>query len=40
MGKSTRKPSKPALSKAGKTLASDTSSKGAKSKAGKTPGKG
>ena len=34
------KPSKAALSKAGKTLASDGTSKGAKSKAGKTLGKG
>jgi hypothetical protein len=40
MGKSTGKPSKSALSKAGKTLATDSSSKGAKSKAGKTLGKG
>lgn len=34
------KPSKGALSKAGKTLASDSSAKGAKSKAGTTLGKG
>ncbi len=34
------KPSKSALSKAGKTLASNGSSKPAKSKAGKTLGKG
>lgn len=34
------KPSKVALSKAGKTLASDSSGKGAKSKAGSTLGKG
>jgi len=34
------KPSKSALSKAGKTLASDSSSKPAKSKAGSTLGKG
>lgn len=40
MGKSRGKPSKSALSKAGKTLASDTSSKSAKSQAGKTLGKG
>lgn len=39
MGKSS-KPSKSALSKAGKTLASDGSSKSAKSKAGSTLGKG
>jgi hypothetical protein len=39
MGKSS-KPSKSALSKAGKTLASDGSSKSAKSNAGKTLGKG
>ncbi len=34
------KPSKAALSKAGKTLASDSSSKSVKSKAGSTLGKG
>ena len=34
------KPSKAALSKAGKTLASDSSSKSQKSDAGKTLGKG
>lgn len=34
------KPSKPALSKAGKVLASNGSSKPAKSKAGSTLGKG
>lgn len=34
------KPSKAALSKAGKTLASTSSSSGAKSKAGSTLGKG
>lgn len=34
------KPSKVALTKAGKTLASDSSSKTAKSKAGSTLGKG
>jgi hypothetical protein len=34
------KPSKGALSKAGKTLASSSSSKGSKSKAGSTLGKG
>lgn len=34
------KPSKAALSKAGKTLASGGSSKGARSKAGSTLGKG
>lgn len=34
------KPSKPTLSKAGKTLASNSSSKSAKSQAGKTLGKG
>ena len=34
------KPSKSALSKAGKTLSSPKSSKGAKSKAGSTLGKG
>ena len=34
------KPSKSALSKAGKTLGSDSSSKSAKSKAGSTLGKG
>lgn len=34
------KPSKSALSKAGKTLAKDNSSKTAKSKAGSTLGKG
>ncbi|MFI8634208.1 hypothetical protein ACIGEP_16620 [Microbacterium sp. NPDC077663] len=34
------KPSKAALSKAGRTLASDSSSKTAKSKAGSTLGKG
>jgi len=34
------KPSKAALSKAGKTLASDGSSKSAKTKAGSTLGKG
>jgi hypothetical protein len=34
------KPSKSALSKAGKTLSSPSSSKGAKSKAGSTLGKG
>lgn len=34
------KPSKAALSKAGKTLASSSSSKGAKSNAGSTLGKG
>lgn len=34
------KPSKAALSKAGKTLASNGTSKGAKSKAGSTLGKG
>jgi hypothetical protein len=34
------KPSKAALSKAGKTLSSSGSSKGAKSKAGSTLGKG
>lgn len=34
------KPSKSSLSKAGKTLATDSSSKTAKSKAGKTLGKG
>lgn len=34
------KPSKTSLSKAGKTLASDSSSKPAKSKAGSTLGKG
>jgi len=39
MGKSS-KPSKSALSKAGKTLASDGSSKSAKSKADSTLGKG
>ena len=38
-GKSS-KPSKAALSKAGKTLAKDSSSKTAKSKAGSTLGKG
>ncbi len=40
MTKSSGKPSKGALSKAGKTLASNGTSKGAKSKAGKTLGKG
>ena len=40
MAKTGGKPSKGALSKAGKTLASDGSSKTAKSKAGKTLGKG
>lgn len=42
MAKSSRsgKPSKSALSKAGKTLASSSSSKPAKSKAGSTLGKG
>lgn len=42
MAKSSRssKPSKSALSKAGKTLASNSSSKPAKSKAGSTLGKG
>ena len=40
MAKSGGKPSKGALSKAGKTLASNGSSKSAKSKAGKTLGKG
>jgi hypothetical protein len=34
------KPTKSALSKAGKTLSSSASSKGAKSKAGSTLGKG
>lgn len=34
------KPSKSALSKAGRTLSSDSSSKSAKSKAGSTLGKG
>lgn len=38
--KSSSKPSKSQLSKAGKTLAKDSSSKGAKSKAGSTLGKG
>lgn len=37
---SSSKPSKSALSKAGKTLAKDSSSKSAKSKAGSTLGKG
>lgn len=42
MAKSSRsgKPSKSSLSKAGKTLASNSSSKPAKSKAGSTLGKG
>lgn len=40
MAKNTGKPSKGALSKAGKTLASNGSSKPAKSKAGSTLGKG
>lgn len=40
MAKSGSKPSKGALSKAGKTLASNGSSKSAKSKAGSTLGKG
>lgn len=40
MAKSGGKPSKGELSKAGKKLASDGSSKSAKSKAGKTLGKG
>jgi len=42
MAKSSRssKPSKPTLSKAGRTLASNSSSKPAKSKAGSTLGKG
>ena len=45
MGKSSAKssgskPSKGALSRAGRTLASDSSSKAAKSKAGSTLGKG
>ncbi|WP_258063410.1 MULTISPECIES: hypothetical protein [unclassified Rathayibacter] len=42
MSKSSRsaKPSKAALSKAGRTLASDSSGKAAKSKAGSTLGKG
>lgn len=38
--KSSGKPSKAALSKAGKALGSDSSSKSAKSKAGSTLGKG
>ena len=38
--RSSGKPSKAALSKAGRTLASDSSSKTAKSKAGSTLGKG
>ncbi len=38
--KSTSKPSKAALSKAGKALASNSTSKPAKSKAGSTLGKG
>lgn len=40
MAKSVGKPSKGALSKAGKTLASNGTSKPAKSQAGKTLGKG
>ncbi|WP_268778336.1 hypothetical protein [Nocardioides sp. Leaf285] len=40
MAKSSSKPSKAALSKAGKALAADSTSKSAKSKAGKTLGKG
>lgn len=40
MAKSASKPSKGALSKAGKTLASNGSSKPAKAKAGSTLGKG
>lgn len=40
MAKSYAKPSKGALSKAGKTLASNGTSKASKSKAGKTLGKG
>lgn len=40
MAKSGGKPSKAALSKAGKALASNGSSKPAKSQAGKTLGKG
>lgn len=40
MAKSSGKPSKSALSKAGKTLASNGTSKAAQSKAGKTLGKG
>lgn len=40
MAKSSGKPSKSALSQAGKKLASDSSSKPAKSKAGRTLGKG
>lgn len=38
--RSSGKPSKAVLSKAGRTLASDSSSKTAKSKAGSTLGKG
>lgn len=40
MAKSSGKPSKGAMSKAGRTLASKGSSKPAKSKAGRTLGKG
>lgn len=40
MPRNSGKPSKGALSKAGKTLASNGSSKSAKSKAGSTLGKG
>lgn len=40
MAKSSGKPSKSALSKAGSKLASNSSSKSTKSKAGKTLGKG
>lgn len=40
MGSKGGKPSKSALSKAGKTLASNSSSKSSKSKAGSTLGKG
>jgi hypothetical protein len=40
MAKKAGRPSKSALSKAGKTLASSRSSKSAKSQAGKTLGKG
>lgn len=40
MAKSSGKPSKGALSKAGKTLATNGSSKAAKTQAGKTLGKG
>lgn len=40
MAKSTGKPSKAALSKAGKKLATDSTPKAGKSKAGSTLGKG